>query len=168
MASWAPWIWPSVMLSTSAPTCNRSFRGSIPSRLRIAAHHLPVYASPLALPPATQHSVPGALPGLPGLGSSPSCQSRAWLGALATEQLWKSFDNCSAATQTPGYGGASPMSKAWTESRASASFLLSSDRASSLSVDLEREVALSLFSSEFFLPKKRRRRGVARARVPSF
>jgi hypothetical protein len=82
----APLIWPSVLLTTSAPTINRSSRGSIPSRLRIAAHHLPVYASSLSLPSTTQHAVPGAWPGLPGSGPAPDWQSRAWLGALAMDQ----------------------------------------------------------------------------------
>ena len=62
-----------------------SSRGSIPSRCRIAAHDLLVYASPTLLPALTQHSVPGALPGLPELGLSPSRQSRASLGAVAME-----------------------------------------------------------------------------------
>lgn len=65
-----------------------SSRGSIPSRCRIAAHDLLVYASPTMLPSLTQHSVPGALPGLPELGLSPSRQSRASLGALAMENFW--------------------------------------------------------------------------------
>ena len=82
----APLMWPSVLLTTSAPTINRSSRGSIPSRLRIAAHHLPVYASPWSLPSTTQHAVPGAWPGLPGSGPAPDWQSRALLGALTTDR----------------------------------------------------------------------------------
>ena len=38
--------------------------------LRIAAHPLPVDASPQPLPTTTQHSVPGVWPGLPGRSSS--------------------------------------------------------------------------------------------------
>ena len=82
----APLMWPSVLLTTSAPTINRSSRGSIPSRLRIAAHHLPVYASPWSLPSTTQHAVPGAWPGLPGSGPAPDWQSRALLGARRVER----------------------------------------------------------------------------------
>ena len=85
----APLMWPSVLLTTSAPTINRSSRGSIPSRLRIAARALPVYASPPALPLTTQHSVPGAWPGLLGSGPTPDWQSRALLGALGMAKFWR-------------------------------------------------------------------------------
>src|SRR5262245_32665980 len=71
-ASW-PWtllISPSLLLTRSAPTVC-TLRGSIPSRLRIAAHHLPVYASSTSLPSPTQHSVLGASPRLPRPGSAP-------------------------------------------------------------------------------------------------
>ena len=73
--------------------------------------------------------------------------------------------DCAAAW---GYGGASPMSKAWTESRASASFLLSGDIATSLSVDLEREVAMSLFFFRILSSQKNDDGGGSRTRVSSF
>src|SRR5947209_1276904 len=67
-----------------APLCSA---GVTPLRRSYEGIRLPLYASPPALPMTTQHSVPGAWPGLPGSGPTPDWQSRALLGALIIEYL---------------------------------------------------------------------------------
>src|SRR4029453_12218331 len=95
-------------ISTAASPGVFPCRGTIPSRLRIAAHALPVYASRPALPMTTQHSVPGAWPGLLGSGPTPDGQSRALLGALviANEQQFIGHSWPCAFATTAGFAPA--------------------------------------------------------------